>query len=128
MALKITNISNGKIIGIGEVTVLPGETKEVPVTYEYNPALEVYTRMNMAIISGEPTTKKKTKAELEAELVEAQKKALEEKEAVRKSRLASLDGASEEEVARLAIELGINPADCKDQADVVKKVKAALKK
>ena len=30
MAMKIENISEGKIIGIGEVTVLPGESKDIP--------------------------------------------------------------------------------------------------
>lgn len=43
-------------------------------------------------------------------------------------RLASLEGISEEALARLANELGINYAKCKDQADVLKKVRAALEK
>ena len=34
--MKIENIGN-KIIGIGEVTVLPGETKEIPKAYETSP-------------------------------------------------------------------------------------------
>ena len=34
----------------------------------------------------------------------------------------------EEALARLANELGINYAKCKDQADVLKKVRAALEK
>ena len=54
--------------------------------------------------------------------------AAEEAEALRQSRLASLEGISEEDLGKLANELGINPAECKDQADVLKKVKAALKK
>lgn len=43
-------------------------------------------------------------------------------------RLAALEGISEEALGKMANELGINPAECKDQADVLKKVKAALKK
>ena len=68
------------------------------------------------------------KAETEPEKEEAEKKAREEAEDLRQARLASLNGISEEALGRLAVELGINPADCKDQADVLKKVKAALKK
>ena len=49
-------------------------------------------------------------------------------EALKKERLEKLDSMSEEEVCAIAIEYGINPADCKDQKDVIKKVKAALKK
>ena len=49
-------------------------------------------------------------------------------EALRKARLASLNTLNAEELGRMANELGINPADCKDQADVMKKVRAALKK
>ena len=37
--MKLENISNGKIIGIGEVTVLPGETKDIPEAYETSPIL-----------------------------------------------------------------------------------------
>lgn len=33
MAIKMTNLSE-KVIGVGEVTVLPGETKEVPIAFE----------------------------------------------------------------------------------------------
>ena len=35
---------------------------------------------------------------------------------------------TEEELAAVAIEMGVNPAECKDVADIRKKVKAALKK
>lgn len=128
MALKIKNISEGKIIGIGDVTVLPGKTETVPAAYERSPILEVYKRMKMAEIIGEPTAPEKTAEEIAAEKAEAEAKAAEEAEALRKSRLASLKDISEEDLAKLADELGINPADCKDQADVKKKVKAALSK
>lgn len=125
--MKIENISEGKVIGIGTVTVLPGETEEIPESFERSPVLEVYKRMGLARIIGKPSrTDEDTKA---AELEEAaEKKAREEAEALRQARLASLNGISEEALGRLAVELGINPADCKDQADVLKKVKAALKK
>ena len=39
--MKLKNTSN-KIIGIGNVTVLPGETQEIPAAYETSPVLEVY--------------------------------------------------------------------------------------
>ena len=64
----------------------------------------------------------------DTEKEEAEKKAAEEAEALRKARLASLEGISEEALGSLANELGINPAECKDQKDVLRKVKAALKK
>lgn len=127
MAMKIENISN-KIIGIGEITVLPGETKEVPVAFERNPVLEVYKNAGMAKVSGKPITPKKSTEELEAEKAEAEQKAIEDAEALRKARLAALKGISEEDLGKMALELGINPAECMDQADVLKKVKAALKK
>ena len=127
MAMKIKNVST-KIIGIGNLTVLPGETKDVPVGYETNPVLSVYKKCGIAEIVGKASTPTKTKEQIANEKAEAEKKAAEEAEALRKERLASLEGASDEDVAMLANELGINPAECKDQADVLKKVKAALKK
>lgn len=126
--MKIENISNGKVIGIGEVTVLPGETKEIPAEYEGNPLLAVYQRCGLARIIGKASGKEKTAEQLAAEKAAAEKAAAEEAEALRQARLASLDGISEEDLGRLANELGIHPAECKDQADILKKVKAALKK
>ena len=52
--MKLENISNGKIIGIGEVTVLPGETKDIPEAYETSPILEVYKRNGFAKITASP--------------------------------------------------------------------------
>ena len=127
MAMKIENIST-KIIGIGDVTVLPGETKDVPKAFETSPILEVYKAAKLANVTGKPSTPAKTKAQLDAEKAEAEKKAAEEAEALRKERLASLENIDEEGLGKLANELGINPAECKDQADVLKMVKAALKK
>lgn len=130
--MRIENISEGKVIGIGAVTVLPGETKEIPESFERSPVLEVYKRMGLVRITGRPSASKEAGEEdaalREAEALAAEKRAREEAEALRQARLASLNGISEEDLGRLASELGINPADCKDQADVLKKVKAALKK
>ena len=125
--MKLENISNGKIIGIGEVTVLPGETKDIPEAYETSPILEVYKRNGFAI-TGKPKSVEKSEAEKAAAEADAAKKAAEDAEALRQARLAALEGISEEALGKMANELGINPAECKDQADVLKKVKAALKK
>lgn len=125
--MKIKNIGK-KIIGIGEVTVLPGKTEEIPQDFERSPILEVYKRMGIAEITGKPTGKQKTTKEIADEKAKAEKKAAEEAEALRQARLASLEGITDEALGSLANELGINPADCKDQADVLEKVKAALEK
>ena len=49
-------------------------------------------------------------------------------ETLRKARLASLNSLDETALGKLAGEVGVNPADCKDMADMKKKVRAALKK
>lgn len=129
--MKIENTSSGKIIGIGEVSILPGETKEIPEAYETSPILEVYRKQGFAKITGKPNAAQESEeAKKDAAVKKAayEKKAAEEAEALRQARLASLEGISEEDLGKLANELGINPAECKDQADVLKKVKAALKK
>lgn len=129
MAMQLENISNGKIIGIGEVTILPGETKAVPTAYETNPALGVYVKQGFARLIGEVSAPAKSEAEIAAEKAAAEAKAKEDAEILRKARLKALsNGVSDEELGAMASELGINPADCKDQADVLKKVKAALRK
>lgn len=127
MAIKMTNLSE-KVIGVGEVTVLPGETKEVPIAFETSPILEVYKNMGLVSLSGKSTAATKAAAEKKAE--EDKAKAEEEAKAAaeKKAKLDGLKDASDEEVAVLAQELGINPAECKDLADVRKKVKAALSK
>lgn len=124
--MKIKNISN-KIIGIGNVTVLPGENKEVPEEYETSPILAIYKQSGMAEIFGKATAPAKTAEQLATEKAKADKKVADEAENLRKARLASLESISDEDLGKLANELGINPAECKDQADVLKKVKAALK-
>lgn len=67
MAMKMENISNGKVIGIGEVTILPGEVKEIPAAYEASPILEVYKKMGFARITGKVSAPAKTQEEVEAE-------------------------------------------------------------
>ncbi len=126
--MKIENTSSGKIIGIGEVSILPGETKEVPEAYETSPILDVYHKQGFAKIIGKPKAVQKAEEKAAADKAAAEKKTAEEAEALRQSRLASLEGINEEDLGKLANELDIHPAECKDQADVLKKVKAALKK
>ena len=160
--MKIENIGN-KIIGIGEVTVLPGETKEIPKAYETSPILEVYKQCGAARIIGTPLTayrntlsdeeertavrekaavkgstgakekaaaKKKAESEKKADIKEAEggEGAVDEAEVLRQTRLAMLNGISEEGLIKLAGDLGINFADCKDSADMLVKVEEALKK
>ena len=108
--------------------MLPGETKDIPEAYETSPILEVYKRNGFAKITGKPKSVEKSEAEKAAAEADAAKKAAEDAEALRQARLAALEGISEEALGKMANELGINPAECKDQADVLKKVKAALKK
>ena len=112
MAVKMTNTSE-KVIGIGDVTVLPGETAEVP------------SGKPKAQAEADRKAAEQAKAEAAAK-AEADAKA--QAEADRKAKLASLKDATDEDVAALARELGINQAECKDLADVRKKVKAALSK
>ena len=127
MAIKMTNLSE-KVIGVGEVTVLPGETKEVPRAFETSPILEVYKNMGLVSLSGKPTAATKAAAEKKAEEDKAKAEAEAKAAAEKKAKLDGLKDASDEEVAALAQELGINPAECKDLTDVRKKVKAALSK
>ena len=127
MAIKMTNLSE-KVIGVGEATVLPGETKEVPRAFETSPILEVYKNMGLVSLSGKPTAATKTATEKKAEEDKAKVEADAKAAAEKKAKLDSLKDASDEDVAALAQELGINPAECKDLADVRKKVKAALSK
>lgn len=127
MAIKMTNLSE-KVIGVGEVTVLPGETKEVPIAFETSPILEVYKNMGLVSLSGKSTAATKAAAEKKAEEDKAKAEAEAKAATEKKAKLDSLKDASDEDVAALAQELGINPAECKDLADVRKKAKAALSK
>lgn len=125
--MKGRNVSN-KAVGFGEVIILPGETKDIPVEYEKNPVMEYYKKNGILKITGEFTTEEKTPEQIAEEKLAAEKKVKEEAEALRQKRLASLEGISDEDLAKLADELEINMAECKDNADILKKVKAALRK
>lgn len=130
MALKMTNTS-AKVIGVGNVAVLPGETKEVPSAFEESPILEVYKKMGLITLSGKAKADADKKADEEkaaADAAKAEEEAKAQVDADKKAKLADLKDASDEDVAKWANELGINPAECKDQADVRKKVKVALSK
>lgn len=119
--MKIRNIGS-KIIGIGEETVLPGEVKEVPKAFERSPILEVYKEIGMAEIITDPVIEHVAEPKMNNPVTE--KDDLEDAaaaEALRQARLASLKGITDEALGSLAVELGINPAECKDQADVLKK-------
>ena len=132
MIKTVENLSN-KVIGIGDITILPGEQATVPSSFIGNPIISMYEEAGLIKFIGvtgehkeaetgdtvnETDEEEKKNAEITAEAAEALKKA----------RLASLEGITEEDLATLAKELGISPADCKDNADMLKKVKAALKK
>lgn len=132
MSKTVENLSN-KVIGIGDITILPGEQATVPSSFIGNPIISMYEEAGLIKFIGvtgeykeaetddtvnETDEEEKKNAEITAEAAEA----------LRKARLASLEGITEEDLGALAKELGISPADCKDNADMLKKVKAALKK
>ena len=126
--MKIKNTSN-KIIGIGEVSVLPDSVVTVPEAFENSAVLEVYRKLGFIQIIEE--ARKKTAAEEEAEKTAKAEKAKADaaaKTAAKQARVAAVDSMTEEELAAVAIEMGVNPAECKDGADIRKKVKATLKK
>ena len=116
--MYIKNITDGKVIGIGDVYVLPGETREVPASYEGSIALEVYERLGMAKITGKGKKVAKTDKP-----VEDPQPAIEEDEAEE----VDVDAMSDEELAEMAIKLGINPASCKDMKALRTKVKRQMK-
>ena len=123
MAVKIENISTGKVIGVGTETILPGESKIIPKAYENNPVLSMYEKSGFVRVTRIDAAPDVQDAETNPDESEKAQAA----EALRKARMASLKGINDEDLGNLARELGINPADCKDNADVLKKVKAALK-
>ena len=100
----------------------------MPRAFETSPILEVYKNMGLVSLSGKPTAATKAVAEKKAEEDKAKAEAEAKAAAEKKAKLDSLKDASDEDVAALAQELGINPAECKDLTDVRKKVKAALSK
>lgn len=137
--MQVRNISN-KVIGLGNVMALPGETKEVPSFFESHPILVVYREQKLIEIIGEPKKPQKSHLEVETNIPEVVKateekteaesynEATEDIKALRAAQLKAIKSMNNEEVGKLAKELGINPASCKDQADVRKKVTAELKK
>lgn len=129
MSKIVENLSN-KVIGIGDITILPGEQATVPSAYANNPVVSIYEVSGLikAVNTDDGNGESEIADEGNADQAgEAQDKEI-TAEALRKARLASLEGITEEDLGALAKELGISPADCKDNADVLKKVKAALKK
>ena len=134
--MKLENISEGKVIGIGDVTILPGETKDIPKEFERSPVLEVYKNLGLASIIGSPSTPEKTQEELAAEKAAAEKKAAEDAAKAKEQALAVVSAMKpaeltledQAELFRLSSQYGVNPAECKDQADIIKKLKAVLKK
>lgn len=123
--MRIENTST-KVIGFGEVSILPGETKEITDKRFLDKfVIETYERLGLIKADGEP---KKWKAQEEAPQEEEAPAEEDDGEALREARLESLKDISEEDLAALARELGINPAECKDQAAVKRKVRAVLKK
>lgn len=126
--MKIKNTSN-KIIGIGEASVLPDSVVTVPEAFENSAVLEVYRKLGFIQIIEK--ARKKTAEEEVAEKtakVEKAKADAAAKTAAKQARVAAVDSMTEEELAAVAIEMGVNPAECKDVADTRKKVKTALKK
>ena len=136
--LKAENASVGKIIGIGAETILPGESKVIPKKYEQNPMLKFYEKKGFLKVTEVPDDKEyftsgqvmdaldRMKPDTDAS--DAAPDAEDAAETLRKARLASLNSLDETALGKLAEEVGVNPADCKDMADMKKKVRAALKK
>ena len=60
--MKIKNITTGKVIGFGkDFTVLPGETREVPASYEKSPSIAQYEKLKFIEVIGAKATKGKRK-------------------------------------------------------------------
>ncbi len=124
--MKAKNISN-RVIGIADKILLPDEEMELVAGYEHTDSIIGLVNHGDIKLSGRET-KKPTNDEVAALKAEENAKAEKEAEELRQQRLASLKDINEEDLAKLADELGINPASCKDQKDVLKKVKKALEK
>lgn len=134
--MELVNISKSKIIGIGGTSVFPGMTIKVPKGFETNPVLKTYKDAGMAIIVEDSVVENSDI--VKDSVVENSDNAdgstgnsivdKDDAEKIRKNRLASLKNISDEDLAKLAEELEINPADCIDSADMLKKVRAALSK
>ena len=131
MSVRIENISKGKVIGIGAENILPGETKTVPDTYKNHPVISFYAEKGFARVTVTDNGGQGKNASVETESGDSPEENTAENddaaEALRKARLASLKGISSEALGKLAEELGIRPEECRDNADMLKKVRAALK-
>ena len=126
--MKIKNISN-KIIGIGDYILLPDETQDIPSKFAESTAVSIYKSARfIEITAQDEKTEPAAKAAKETEIAPVEEVAKETVEETKEDKLARLKDATDEEVAAMAKELGINMATCKTQADVRKKVTKALSK
>lgn len=128
--MELVNISKSKIIGIGGISVLPGMTVKVPKGFETNPALKMYKDVGLAIIVEDSVVENSVVENSDIADGSTGNSIVDKDDAekIRKNRLASLKNISDEDLAKLAEELEVNPADCIDSADMLKKVRAALSK
>lgn len=122
--MKIRNISDGKIIGFGEVSVLPNETIEVPNEFVENPSVKLYEKLDFIIILDDGKKAEKIEDVMPKPIEEEPTE--EDSKALREARLASLNVMSDESLANLALELGIGLETCKSKADMKKKIRTAL--
>ena len=77
--MKYTKVTNNSLepIGIGMVTVLPGETVDVPTAYQENPTIAAYVAKG--ILKGEEAKGKPAKADKAAKAEKAEDADKEEK-------------------------------------------------
>lgn len=128
--MKVKNLQ-ARVIGIGDVTILPDQEKEIPKKYEKNPALADYEALGFISITRDPAPKPAEKTEKPEKKAEPAVKRDQHADAkTRKSQLLKEvnDNVSEERLAAIAKELGINMATVKSQAGLLKKVKTELSK
>ena len=125
--MKIKNISN-KIIGIDSYTLLPDEIQDLPASIVKSNAVAIYKDAKFIEVLSNETGEAETEALPFEEVLEDEDIEPVAENESNADKLARIKEASDEEIAAWAKELGINPATCKTQADVRKKVKAALSK
>ena len=118
-----------KCIGLGDVTILPDETKELPKGYgENHPTVKFYLAkgwLTKAEASAAAESKKGGKAKLtdeEKAAVEASK----QKAAELKKNLKEVAGMNLEQLRAKATELGIEFAELDAEAALVEKITAKL--
>ena len=125
--MKIKNLS-GKVIGIGDLILLPGKTDTLPVDMESNPVVKKYEEQKLVKLTGE---KSGYASESEPEKPISHIQEQEADESTMKSAKAfyeNFDNQTYEDIVSMAAFLGLDPSAMKDEADVKKKVKSALKK